>query len=97
LNINFTPEAIADLNAIHGYIAQDNARAADSVIQRILQAVAVLENFPLLGRPGQVEETREFSISNLPYFAVYEIADETRIEIIAIMHTARQYPSEGAP
>jgi len=94
LNINFTPQAAADLESIHEYIAQSNPGAADLVIQRILQSVAVLENFPLLGRPGEITGTREFSISNLPYFAVYEIADPTQPNIITIMHTARRYPPE---
>jgi len=92
LNINFTPLARTDLAAIHEYIARDNPTAADTVVQRILQAVAILESFPLLGRTGEVAGTREFSISNLPYVAVYEIADESQLDIITILHTSRQYP-----
>jgi plasmid stabilization system protein ParE len=57
-----------------------------------LQSLAILENFPLLGRPGQIDDTREFLIPNLPYFAVYHIADETEIDIIGIIHMAREIP-----
>jgi len=31
-------------------------------------------------------------IPNLPYFAVYHIADETEIDIIGIIHMAREIP-----
>ncbi len=74
--VNFTPEAAADLDAIHDYISQHDVAAADRTLVRILQAVAVLENFPLLGRIGRVNETREFSIAGLPYYAVHRLADE---------------------
>lgn len=92
MNISFTPEAEADLDAIYDYIEQDNPVVAEQVIQRILQAIAILESFPLLGRPGRIERTREFLIPNLPYLAVYRIADETQIDVIAVIHMARLFP-----
>ncbi len=92
MNIKFARRAESDLDAIYQYIAQDNPTNADRVIQRIVQAIAVLENFPLLGRDGQVEGTREFSIVRLPYLAVYRIVDETELRVLTIIHTARQYP-----
>lgn len=96
LNIKFTRRAESDLDAIFQYIAQDNPTNADRVIQRIVQAIAVLENFPLLGRDGQVEGTREFSIARLPYIAVYRIVDETELRVLTVIHTARQYPPSDA-
>ncbi|MBT5111033.1 MAG: type II toxin-antitoxin system RelE/ParE family toxin [Rhodospirillaceae bacterium] len=92
MNIKFSRQAETDLDNIRAYIAQHNEAAADSVIQRILQSIAVLENFPLLGRDGQVDGTREFPISNLRYFAVYRIVDAAQITVITVMHSSRQYP-----
>lgn len=92
MNINFTPEAEADLQSIHDYIAEHNSETAKRVIARVLQAIAILENFPLLGRPGRVDTTREYSITGLPYFAVYRLSNETEIDIIAIIHERRMYP-----
>lgn len=92
MNIRFSPRALADLEAIHDYIAADNPNAADSVIQRVLQSIAMLESFPLLGRDGRIAETRELLIPTLPYFAVYRIVDETQLTVLTVMHTARQYP-----
>ena len=92
MNIKFSGRAEADLDAIHDYIARHNEAAAERVIQRILQAVAVLENFPLLGRDGSVDGTREFPIARLPYFVVYRIVDEAQLRVLTIMHPSRQYP-----
>ena len=92
MNLNYTPEAGADLDAIFDYIGQRDPKIADQIIHRILQAIAILETFPLLGRPGRIDGTREFPLSNLPYFAVYRIPDEIQIDIIAVMHMAREYP-----
>lgn len=92
MNLNYTPQAKSDLISIHGYIAEDSPVAADHVITRILQSMATLESFPLIGRPGRVPDTREWSISGLPYVGVYVIADETEIDVIAFIHTRRQWP-----
>ncbi len=72
MNIKFSLQATEDLSSIHEFIAQAKTRAADNVVQRILQSI---ENFPLLGREGVVDGTRELSIPNLPYFTIYRIVD----------------------
>ncbi|MEX2617197.1 MAG: type II toxin-antitoxin system RelE/ParE family toxin [Alphaproteobacteria bacterium] len=95
MNISFSRQAEADLDATYAYIAADDPVAADRIIHRILQAIAVLEDFPLLGREGQIDGTREFSIARLPFVAVYHIVDETEIRVITVIHTARKYPPDG--
>jgi toxin ParE1/3/4 len=92
LNIRFTQNALADLDVIFEYISSDDADAAKRVIARILQAVAMLEGFPLLGRVGRVAETRELPIVRLPYYAVYRLVDDTEIDIIAVMHERQKFP-----
>lgn len=92
MNLSFTPAAAADLEAIRTFLAEDDLAVAERVVARILQSVSMLETFPMLGRPGRVNDTRELTIAGLPYFAVYRIADATEIDVIAVMHTRRQYP-----
>jgi toxin ParE1/3/4 len=91
LRIRFTETADNDLTAIRSHIAKDNAAAADRTIIRILQSIRYLENFPRLGRPGLLPETRELSISKLPYKAVYRIEGDI-ILIVTIVHTSRLFP-----
>ena len=94
LNLNYTLQAVADLEQIQAHIAVDNPAVADLVVARILQSIAVLENFPLIGRQGRVEGTREWSITGLPYVAIYAISAETDLDILTIVHTRRQWPPE---
>ena len=92
MNLNYTSNAVADLETIHAYIAQEAPVIADQVIARILQSLAVLEHFPLAGREGRIPETREWSIARLPYIGVYRLASATDLEVIAIVHTSRKFP-----
>ncbi len=92
MNVNFTPQARDDLAAIHAWVAPDNERAADRVVSRILQTATMLAPFPLLGRIGKVEGTREFSVVGLPYVIVYSIASETEVDVLTVLHTRRRYP-----
>jgi toxin ParE1/3/4 len=50
--------------------------------------------FPLLGRAGQVEGTREFSVVALPYLIVYSLAAGRDIDVLTVLHTRRRYPAE---
>ena len=94
MNLNYTLRAVADLDNIHKYISADNPNAADQVIARILQAMAVLEGFPDIGREGRIRESREWLISGLPYVGIYTKASVTDIDIIAIIHVSQQFPPE---
>jgi toxin ParE1/3/4 len=92
LNVNFTPQARDDLRAIREWIAPDNEIAAERVVSRIRQTVLMFEQFPLLGHPGEVADTREFKVTGLPYLIVYRIASPTDLDILTIIHSARKYP-----
>ena len=96
MNIDYSRDAIADLTAIHDYIARDNSVAASTITARIMQSIAMLADFPMAGRLGRVPHTRELPITRLPYFAVYRIGSETDLFILAIVHTSRQWPADGA-
>jgi plasmid stabilization system protein ParE len=54
LKVNLTPQARDDLVAIRDWIAQDNERAAERVVSRILQTAMKFGQFPKLGRVGEV-------------------------------------------
>jgi toxin ParE1/3/4 len=91
LKIRFSAEADHDLDAIKSYIAKDNFAAAERTVIRILQSILYLQDYPRLGRPGIVPDTRELGILGLPYKAVYRIEGDT-IMIVTIVHMSRIYP-----
>jgi toxin ParE1/3/4 len=92
LIVNFTPQARDDLFAIRDWIAQNDSRAAERVVVRIVQTAMMFGQFPLLGRAGQVDGTREFSVVGLPYLIVYALASESEIDVLTVLHTRRRYP-----
>ena len=47
--------------------------------------------FPLSGRPGRVEGTRELVVARAPYIVAYRIVEDD-LEIAAIIHAARRWP-----
>lgn len=93
MNVNFTPQAADDLRAIRDWIAADDPRAADRVVSRIVQTAMMFGQFPLLGRTGRVESTREFSVVSLPYLIIYAIASESEIDVLTVVHGRRRYPA----
>ena len=77
-----------DLEAIADYIALNDPGAVENVYLRIVEAAKRLPEFPALGRLGRVADTREFSVSDLPYLIVYTVDTEV-VTVLAIFHTSR--------
>ena len=91
MNVTFTKAAQADTEEIHRYIARENPAAASNVVAAIERATTRLSAFPLSGRIGAVETTRELVISKLPFIVIYRVTADT-IEIIAVFHAAKDKP-----
>jgi toxin ParE1/3/4 len=91
MRIRYAASAKQDLSDIQDYIAQDDQAAAYRLAQRVKSQISRLAQYPYLGRPGQIEGTRELSISGTPYFAVYRIKRRT-IEVLTVVHSRRQWP-----
>ena len=49
--IIFAPQAIADRAQAVGHIAKDDSETAERIGNALIDRVAILENFPLLGSP----------------------------------------------
>ena len=71
MEIKWLRRALRNLEQVHRFIAKENLEAARDVILRIQTATTQLENYPFMGRPGQVEGTRELVISGIPYIVIY--------------------------
>lgn len=84
----FAEPGARDLDSIIDYIALDSPAGAEKVYRCIVEATDRLRRFPELGRPGRLPQTREFSISALPYLIVYE-ADAETVTVLAVFHTSR--------
>lgn len=83
----YSEQALADLRRLTDFLLESDPVAAVETIDLITEAVEVLENHPLIGRP--VDELRELVISRgkTGYIALYayEISFET-VLLLGIRH-----------
>jgi toxin ParE1/3/4 len=83
--------AITDLKHIKRSIAEDDPRAAASMVHRIVRSTEKqLLSFPGIGRGGRVFGTKELVIS--PYVVAYRVTHSMNVEILAVMHEAQTWP-----
>lgn len=94
MRLVWNDNALDDLERIRDYIVEDNPSAAVRVILRLRDELERLTTFPNMGRAGRVAETRELIYPRLPYVAVYRVDGDT-VEILNIIHTAREYPPKS--
>lgn len=91
MKIVWLTSAERDLDALIDYIAEDSPETALQIFATIKHTLEKLAIFPLVGREGRVEGTRELVVPSLPYIIVYKEAKE--IWILAVLHTSRKWPS----
>lgn len=88
MKIRRLPEAIADVDAIFAFIAQDNLPAADRMVERIAKALDRVADFPASGalRPDAGINIRGVNVG--VYVVYYRIIDDV-IEVVRVLHGAR--------
>ncbi len=91
MKIVWTRLALSDLNAAYSYIAANNPNAAVDTIDRIEKSVNTLKQYPEMGRPGRIPGTKELVVNRTPFILPYRVQGE-QIEILAVIHAARQWP-----
>jgi toxin ParE1/3/4 len=67
MELVFDDEAIADLESIRSWIAQDSPAAAENVVGRLFDSTQLLTSFPLMGHAGRAPNTFEWVVPRLPY------------------------------
>lgn len=92
MRVRWRPVAEADLDGIVDHIAEENPVAAIELGDAIDRRVAELPEHPRLYRVGRVRGTRELVV-HPNYVVVYRIA-RGEIEILRVLHSARQWPPD---
>jgi toxin ParE1/3/4 len=89
--IIWTPEALADLQAIRDYIARDSENFAATFVERLLWKIDRLLDFPMIG--PLIRERTKTPYRHLvvpPYRIIYRVdPKKTAIVLIAIVHGRR--------
>ena len=88
----FSPQALADLESAVRFIAADNPEAAVRVGNALIDRVAILEHFPLIGSPYPKRPGVRKLVSR-PYMIYYRPRLENGcVDILRYWHGARSEP-----
>ncbi len=90
-SITWTRSAISDVKNLRDFIAQDSEAYADRFVQKILEVVERIGNFPNLGRkmPEALDESiREVLFRN--YRIIYR-REERNVLVLMVVHAARDF------
>ena len=91
MKIVWTVPARQDLRDIFTYIAEDNPKAARTLLNEIKERAVLLQDNPLIGRLGRIEEPRELVLTGTHFILPYRVKDQ-QIQILAVLHGAKQWP-----
>ena len=91
MKLRYERGALADLDGIFAYIAQDNPAAAARLVVRIEEVAARIAETPLMGEATRKSKFRRFPVGN--YLIVYEV-DRDEVIIHYVRHGARGRPWE---
>ena len=90
LNLIWNPAARQDVHEITAYISKRDPDAAERIGQLIQAGAERSASHPYAHRPGRAPGTRE-AVVHPNYIVIYEVRlDE--IEIMAVIHSHREYP-----
>jgi toxin ParE1/3/4 len=93
VKLRWTRRALADLDKIAERIAEDEPAAATEFVRSITEKVNRLEAFPLLGRAGAYQDTRELVVHK-NYLVTYRVRG-TEVDVLQVWHLARNLPRAG--
>jgi toxin ParE1/3/4 len=96
MKLVWTEPAVADLEAIWGFIAKESTEQARRQIGRLLEAVEPLEDLPRMGRrvpEAKSPDLRELIVDS--YRLIYRLRRE-RVDVLAVVHGSRDFAS-GLP
>lgn len=85
MDVAWTVPALADLDHIQDFIAQDSPVAAFRLTADLMRRTdSLLSVHATVGRLGRVARTREWVMPGTAYIVVYRV--KTRVEILAVIH-----------
>lgn len=90
MKVRWTHRALADLQRIGDHIAADNPNAAQRLIASVRRQVGQLAGFPLLGRIGAYQDTRELVVHR-NYLVTYRLRGH-EVQVLQVWHVARNRP-----
>lgn len=94
MKVNWTAAARLQLRDIHSFIGRSSPQYATKMVDRLTRRSQQIARFPRSGRI--VPEANDVNIREVlegPYRIIYHLLED-EIDIIAVVHGARQWPEE---
>lgn len=91
--VRWSRRALSDVDRIARHIAADNPAAANALTTAVRERVARLAAFPLLGRIGALDDTRELVVHR-NYLVTYRVR-AGEVQVLQVWHVARNRPRGG--
>jgi toxin ParE1/3/4 len=91
VKVLWAESALAQLQAVHDYLAQTSPEYALRIIDRLTKRSIQIARFPFSGRmvpEYELNEVRE--VIEGSYRIIYLIAPEQKVEVLAVIHTSRE-------
>jgi toxin ParE1/3/4 len=96
MKLVYDDQALADLEDIFNWIAQDSPATAKIVVDRLFSSTELLISFPFMGHVGRDLDTFEWAVPRLPYIVVYEVDEaQAHIVVTAVFHGAQDRESNA--
>lgn len=92
MKVRWLTSALRDVEEIYEYVSitKQDADLAKRVIATIRDSVTPLSQFPQMGKPGRLQDTRELIIPRTPFVVVYRVT--AQVEILLVHHSAKRWP-----
>jgi toxin ParE1/3/4 len=95
MRLVFDDQALADIEDIFAWIAEESPAAAKTVIKRLFSSTELLISFPFMGHAGRDPDTFEWVVPRLPYVVVYEVDQaQERVVVTAVFHGVQDRESD---
>lgn len=90
--VRFSLRARFHLREIHDHIKPDSPFYAKKVVRDIVRKCKTIPPYPLVGRMvPEVQDEKIREIFEYSYRLIYEIVGENEINVLAIVHFARDF------
>lgn len=85
LSLRYTPIALSELGSMLDYVRHQSPGGADKLASRLQRLIAMLPDFPQMGRATQLNALRVILANPYPYLVFYEVTDD-EIVIVGFRH-----------
>ena len=90
MRLEWSQLALQDIADAEEFLTDRSSLIAQQIAERVRQRTELLQDQPLLGRPGRVPGTRELVIVGTPFIAVYQVRRDALV-ITRLLHHARRW------